>query len=77
MAQNPYVAALDPDDKVNKTTNESFASISQEVALGRVDAMPYAYLLIPSKSRAIALLFVCYKYHSRPSLRQKTPSGPS
>lgn len=46
-AMNEYVAALDPDDKVNKTTYESFASIPQEVVLGRVDAMPYAYLLIP------------------------------
>ena len=46
-AMNEYVAALDPDNKVNKTTYESFASIPQEVVLGRVDAMPYAYLLIP------------------------------
>ncbi len=46
-AMNEYVAALDPDDKVNRTTYESFASIPQEVVLGRVDAMPYAYLLIP------------------------------
>lgn len=46
-AMNEYVTALDPDDKVNKTTYESFASIPQEVVLGRVDAMPYAYLLIP------------------------------
>lgn len=46
-AMNEYVAKLDPDNKVNKTTYESFASIPQEVVLGRVDAMPYAYLLIP------------------------------
>lgn len=46
-AMNEYVAALDPDDKVNKTTYESHATIPQEVVLGRVDAMPYAYLLIP------------------------------
>lgn len=46
-AMNEFVAALDPDNKVKKTTYESFASIPQEVVLGRVDAMPYAYLLIP------------------------------
>lgn len=46
-AMNEFIAQLDPDNKVNKTTYESFASIPQEVVLGRVDAMPYAYLLIP------------------------------
>lgn len=46
-AMNEFIAQLDPDSKVNKTTYESFASIPQEVVLGRVDAMPYAYLLIP------------------------------
>lgn len=46
-AMNEFIAALDPDNKVKKTTYESFASIPQEVVLGRVDAMPYAYLLIP------------------------------
>lgn len=46
-AMNEFVAQLDPDNKVKKTTYESFASIPQEVVLGRVDAMPYAYLLIP------------------------------
>ncbi|SHI77101.1 transporter substrate-binding domain-containing protein [Lutispora thermophila] len=46
-AMNEFVAALDPDNKVKKTTYESFASIPQEIVLGRVDAMPYAYLLIP------------------------------
>jgi putative amino-acid transport system substrate-binding protein len=46
-AMNEFIAKLDPDNKVNKTTYESFASIPQEVVLGRVDAMPYAYLLIP------------------------------
>lgn len=46
-AMNEFVAALDPDSKVNKTTYESFAAIPQEVVMGRVDAMPYAYLLLP------------------------------
>lgn len=46
-AMNEFIAQLDPDNKVNKTTYESFAPIPQEVVLGRVDAMPYAYLLIP------------------------------
>lgn len=46
-AMNEFVAALDPDNKVEKATYESFASIPQEVVMERVDAMPYAYLLLP------------------------------
>lgn len=46
-AMNEFVEALDPDNKVAKTTYETFSTIPQEVVLGRVDAMPYAYLLLP------------------------------
>jgi putative amino-acid transport system substrate-binding protein len=46
-AMNEFVAALDPDNKVNKKTYESFAMIPAEVVMGRVDSMPYAYLLLP------------------------------
>lgn len=46
-AMNEFVEALDPDNKVNKKTYESFATIPAEVVMQRVDAMPYAYLLLP------------------------------
>lgn len=46
-AMNEFVEKLDPDNKVAKTTYESFATIPAEVVMGRVDAMPYAYLLLP------------------------------
>lgn len=46
-AMNEFVNKLDPDNKVIKTTYESFSTIPAEVVMGRVDAMPYAYLLLP------------------------------
>ncbi|OAA91990.1 transporter substrate-binding domain-containing protein [Clostridium ljungdahlii] len=46
-AMNEFITKLDPNNKVKKTTYESFSTIPQEVVSGRVDAMPYAYLLIP------------------------------
>lgn len=46
-AMNEFVDKLDPNNKVKKTTYESFATIPAEVMMKRVDAMPYAYLLLP------------------------------
>lgn len=46
-AMNEFVEKLDPENKVTKSTYESFATIPAEVEMGRVDAMPYAYLLLP------------------------------
>jgi putative amino-acid transport system substrate-binding protein len=46
-AMNEFVAALDPDNKVKKNVYESSSVILQEVSLGRVDACPYAYLVLP------------------------------
>lgn len=46
-AMNEFVAALDPDNKVNKSVYESSGVILKEVSLGRADACPYAYLVLP------------------------------
>lgn len=46
-AMNEFVAALDPENKVKKSVYESSGVILQEVFLGRADACPYAYLVLP------------------------------
>lgn len=46
-AMNEFVAALDPENKVHKAIYESSGVILQEVNMGRVDACPYAYLVLP------------------------------
>jgi len=46
-AMNEFVAALDPGNKVKKSVYESGGIILQEVAAGRVDATPSAYLVLP------------------------------
>ena len=46
-AMNEFIAALDPENKVKKSTYESGGIILQEVAAGRVDAAPSAYLILP------------------------------
>ncbi len=46
-AMNEFVAALDPENKVIKNTYDGGAQILDEVSLGRVDATPYAYLVLP------------------------------
>lgn len=51
-AMNEFVAALDPDNKVNKKIYESFSQIAPEISLGRADAMPYAYLVLPYAMKA-------------------------
>ena len=46
-AMNEFIAALDPENKVKKSVYESGGIILQEVAAGRVDATPSAYLILP------------------------------
>ena len=46
-AMNEFIAALDPENKVKKSTYESGGILLQEVAAGRVDATPSAYLILP------------------------------
>ena len=46
-AMNEFIAALDPENKVKKSVYESGGIILQEVAAGRVDATPSAYLVLP------------------------------
>ena len=46
-AMNEFVAALDPDNKVKKAIYESGNSALHETAMGRVDAYPFAYLILP------------------------------
>ncbi|MGI6075360.1 MAG: transporter substrate-binding domain-containing protein [Pyramidobacter sp.] len=46
-AMNEFVAALDPDNKVEKVVYESAGSALQETSMGRVDAYPFAYLILP------------------------------
>ncbi len=46
-AMNEFIAALDPENKVKKSTYESGGILLQEVAAGRVDAVPFAYLILP------------------------------
>ena len=46
-AMNEFVAALDRENKVRKSIYESGSIPLQEVSLGRVDAYPYAYLVLP------------------------------
>ena len=44
---NEFVAALDPENKVRKSRYESYGSVLHEVSIGRVDACPVAYLVLP------------------------------
>ena len=46
-AMNEFVAALDPENKVKKSIYESGGGLLREVSIGRVDAYPYAYLVLP------------------------------
>ena len=46
-AMNEFVAALDPENKVKKSRYESYGSVLHEVSIGRVDACPAAYLVLP------------------------------
>ncbi len=46
-AMNEFVALLDPDNKVKKAIYESGNSALHETAMGRVDAYPFAYLILP------------------------------
>lgn len=46
-AMNELVAALDPENKINKAVYEAHATVLQEVSLGRADACPYARLVLP------------------------------
>ena len=46
-AMNEFVDQRDPDNKVKKNIYESHGMILLEVANGRVDACPYAYLVLP------------------------------
>ena len=42
-----FVVAMDPENKVKKLVYEAGSSFVQEVAMGRADACPYAYLVLP------------------------------
>ena len=46
-AMNEFVVALDPENKVRKSRYESYGSVLHEVSIGRVDACPVAYLVLP------------------------------
>ncbi|MBR4878699.1 MAG: transporter substrate-binding domain-containing protein [Clostridia bacterium] len=46
-AMNEFVAQRDPDNKVQKNVYESSGVILQQVMLGRADAAPWAYLVLP------------------------------
>ena len=46
-AMNEFVAMRDPDNKVQKNVYESSGVILQQVMLGRADAAPWAYLVLP------------------------------
>ena len=46
-AMNEFVAERDPDNKVQKNVYESSGVILQQVMMGRADAAPWAYLVLP------------------------------
>lgn len=46
-AMNEFISALDPDNKVKKNIYESGGSALRDTAIGRVDAYPFAYLILP------------------------------
>lgn len=46
-AMNEFVAQLDPENKVEKRLYDCGATKNREVALGRADACPFAYLVLP------------------------------
>ena len=46
-AMNEFVAMRDPDNKVQKNVYESSGVILQQVMMGRADAAPWAYLVLP------------------------------
>ena len=46
-AMNEFIAQRDPDNKVAKNIYESHGVILEQVNLGRVDACPYAFLVLP------------------------------
>ena len=46
-AMNEFIAAMDPENKVKKSIYESGGGILHEVAMGHVDACPYASLVLP------------------------------
>ena len=46
-AMNEFIAQRDPDNKIKKNIYESSGIILEEVNLGRVDACPYAFLVLP------------------------------
>ena len=46
-AMNEFIAAMDPENKVKKSVYGSGSSILHEVAMGHVDACPYAFLVLP------------------------------
>lgn len=59
-AMNEFVAKLDPENKIKKNIYESSGVLLQEVAMGRSDACPYAYLVLP------------YYLESHPDLKLKS-----